>query len=535
MTARRRQIVIAIAVAAGIAILAMFVILSEDPCGVAPDLPCGPADEAASLVPADAYAYAHLHADRESEQSQAMTAIANRLPQLSQVAAEAVAGAVGRPAALGLLGSVGPWLGDEAAIAAVRGAGGEPSPLMLFAVGDEAGARSFASRLGGGAGRPVDYRDAELTAYPGGLTTMLLDGFLVLGSPFVVRSAVDTALDGGSLATDPAAERVRLALPEQRLADLYVSDAGVGALLEGMGGATQQLDTFVDLDATEGVGAALSAGDDGLGVDLISLLDPERTAVEPGFFTAFPQFEPAAARALGPGTLAMLDFGDPARTVEGLLDQASAASPSLAGAFDRLAADLRRGGVDIEGGLLSLLRGEAAVAFAAQGGRPQATFIARDVDEEEILPAVAQLQAPLIEALNPVRTGQAPVFSEEEIAGVTARSLRLTPLINLTYAVKDGTLAVATDPAGVEDALGGGPALAADPAYRAVVPPPGSRISALVFIDIAGLARVAEPQAFARIRSYARFRAEIRRLAAFGLTVSSDEDTLQTSAFLNIK
>jgi hypothetical protein len=535
MTGRRRQVVVAVCVAVGIAILALFVILSEDPCGVAADLPCGPADEAAALVPADAYAYLHLQSDPESEQAEAMTAIANRLPQLSQVAAEAIAAAVGRPAALGLLGSVGPWLGDEAALAAVRGRGGEPSPLVLFAVGDASGASSFASRLGGGAGRPVSYRGAELTVYPGGLTTTVEDGFLLLGTPFVVRSAIDAAADGNALAADSAAEEVRLALPDERLADLYVSDAGVGALLEGMRGTTRQLDTFIDLDATEGVGVSLTAQDDGLGVDVVSLLDPERTAVEPGFFAAFPDFSPEAAQALGPGTLALVDFGDPAQTVQGLLDQASAASPALAGAFDRLAAQLRRGGVDVEEGLLSQLRGEAAIAFGTQGGRPQATFLAGDVDEEKILPAVAQLQAPLIEALNPVQTGQAPTFSEEQIAGVTAQSLRLTPLIDLTYAVKDGTLAVATDPAGVEDALGGGPALAADPAYAAVAPPPGSRISALVFIDIAGLARVAEPQAFARIRSYARFRAEIRRLAAFGLTVRSDEDRLQTSAFLNIK
>jgi hypothetical protein len=500
----RRRAVIGLTVAAWVAILACFVALSEDPCGVAEDLPCGPPDEAAALVPADAYAYLHLQADPDSELGQAM-------------------------------GSIGPWLGDEAALASVRGGGGEPSPLLLFAIGDREGASSFASRLGGGAGRLVRYRGVELTTYSGGLTTALHEEFLLLGSPFVVRSAIDAAAAGDSLAADAAAEGVRLELPDSRLADLYVSETGVEVLLEGRGAVSDQLDTFVDLDSTEGIGVALAAQADGLGLSVVSLLDPERTAVEPGFFSAFPGFNPQAAQAFGPDTLAMLDFSNPSQTVRDLLDQASAASPSLAGAFDRLAAGLRRGGVDIEGGLLPLLRGEAAVAFAAPEGLPRATLIVTGVDEEEIRPAVAQLVAPLIGSVNPAQLGQAPTLEERQIAGVTAQSVRLTPLIELTYAVKGGTLAVSTDPSGVEDALAGGPSLAGQPAYAAVANPPGSRISALVFVDIAGLADVAESQRIIRIRGYARFRKEIGRLAALGLTVRSDEDRLMTSAFLNIE
>ena len=530
-----RSTAVGAAVAAWVAILVCFVALSDDPCGVAEDLPCGPPDEAAALVPADAYAYLHLQADPDSEQAQALAEFANRLPQLSQVAGEALAGAIGRPEALGLLGSIGPWLGDEAAFAMVRGGGGEPSPLALFAVGDRGGASSFASRLGGGAGEAVRYRGAELTTYPGGLTTALHEDFLLLGSSFVVRSAIDAGADGDSLAGDEAAEQVRLELPESRLADLYVSEAGAEALLAGRGTIRQQADTFLDIDATEGIGVALAAGADGLGLSVVSLLDPERTAVDPGFFSAFPGFQPQAAEAFGADTLAMLDFSDPSQTVRGLLDQASAASPSLTEAFDRLAAGLRRGGVDLEGELLPLLRGEAAIAFAAPEGLPRATLVATGVDESEIRPAVAALQAPLIDAINPAQTGQAPVFSEIEIAGVTAQSLRLTPVIELTYAVKGDTLAISTDPSGVEDVLGGGPALAGQPAYKAVANPPGTRISALVFVDIAGLAKVAESQAIVRIRGYARFRSEIGRLAALGLTVESDEDRLQTSVFLNIE
>ena len=531
----KRRVVVGLLIAVWVGILACFVALSDDPCGVAEDLPCGPQDEAAALVPADAYAYLHVNADLDSDQARAMAEIAERLPQLSQVAAESIAGAAGRPEALRLLGSIGPWLGDEAALASVRGGRGQPSQLVLLAIGDRQGASSFASRLGGGAGELSRYRGAELTTYSGGLTTALHEGFLLIGSPFVVRSAIDVAAGEDSLAADAAAEEIRLELPDSRLADLYVSETGAEVLLEGRAAIGDQLDTFVDLDSTRGIGAALAAGADGLGVSVVSLLDPERTAVAPGFFSAFPGFQPQAARAFGPDTLAMLDFANPSQTVRDLLDQASAASPSLADAFDRLAAGLREGGVDLEGGLLPLLRGEAAVAFAAPQGLPRATLIANGVDEEEIRPAVAQLVAPLIGSVDPAQLGQAPTLEERRIAGVTAQSVQLTPLIELTYAVKGSTLAVSTDPSGVEDALAGGSSLAGESAYKAVANPPGSRISALVFVDIAGLAEVAESQRIIRIRGYARFREEIGRLAALGLTVRSDEDRLTTSAFLNIE
>ena len=302
-----------------------FVAFSDDPCGVAEDLPCGPPDEAAALVPADAYAYPHLQADSDSEQAQAMAAIADRLPQLSQVAAEAIARAVGRPSALGLLRSIGPWLGDEAALATVRGAGGEPSPLALFAVGDPGGASSFAARLGGGAGEAVRYRGAELTTYSGGLTTALHEDFLLLGSPLRRPLRDRRAAGGDSLAADEAAERDRLELPDVPAGRrLCLRGRGRGPA-RGARAVTDQLDTFVDLGATRGSASRSRPRPTGSGLSVVSLLDPERTAVEPGFFSAFPGFEPQAARALGPDTLAMLDFSDPSRTVRDLLDQASAA------------------------------------------------------------------------------------------------------------------------------------------------------------------------------------------------------------------
>ena len=235
--------------------------------------------------------------------------------------------------------------------------------------GTAAGASSFASRLGGGAGEAVRYRGVELTTYSGGLTTALHEDFLLLGSSFVVRSAIDAAASGDSLAADAAAERVRLELPDSRLADLYVSEAGAEVLLEGRGRAQRPARHLRrprcdrgDRRRARGPGRRARASRSS------RCSTPSARPSSPASSRPSRASSRRRREALGPDTLAMLDFSDPSQTVRDLLDQASAASPSLADAFDRLAAGLRRGGVDLEGGLLPLLRGEAAVAFAAPRG-----------------------------------------------------------------------------------------------------------------------------------------------------------------------
>ena len=55
---------------------------------------------------------------------------------------------------------------------------------------------------------------------------------------------------------------------------------------------------MINPGASEGAAAALVAGDDGLEVDIRSELDADRTKAHPGFFSAFPAFEPTLAASL---------------------------------------------------------------------------------------------------------------------------------------------------------------------------------------------------------------------------------------------
>ena len=53
----------------------------------------------------------------------------------------------------------------------------------------------------------------------------------------------------------------------------------------------------------------------------------------------------------------------------------------------------------------------------------------------------------MAKALDP--SGHAAAFKKRRIGDATAYSLRVSPTVDLTYALVDSTLVVATDPAGI--------------------------------------------------------------------------------------
>jgi hypothetical protein len=476
----------------------------------------GGEDHAIDLVPADTYLYAHADLDPGTSQVEQALSLASRFPNFDTIA-QGVFGTLSG-GDVNLQGDVLSWIGDEAAAAEVPAPGGAPQPLLLLAIRDRAGAQRFAQSVGG----------------KGGLASTERDGFLLLGSKAALGA--EAAAAGGkapSLASDDTATEVRDSLPSERLADVYVSQEGIGRLLAGRTGAAQQLDTFTDFGASRGIGAALVAHDDGLELRVSSLLDPDKAKAEPPFFAAFPVFQPSLAETLAPDTLALLSIGDPSSTVHRLLDQADAAVPGISAAFDRLDRNLeRQGNVGITRNVLPLLQNEAAAAVAPGRALPYATLVFDDVDEQKASDAVAGLLAPLIRAVNPASTGQAPLLSQKKVGDVTVNSVRLSPSVNLSYAVTGGRLIVSSDPRGVEQAVSGSEGLASQASYQAVTAGASGGVSALVFLNLRGLVQLARPLGLGQI--IAGFEQDVARLEALGLTVKSGSASLETRIFLDI-
>jgi len=524
------------------AALLLALLASNLPCQLPGGDSCPAADDAAELIPADAIAYVHVNLDPETEQYRLAGETAAAAPLLSgQITSRALAlvpGPGGRPPDFG--GQLAPWFGGEAAIALLGTGATTASRVELLEAADGEAAARYAASIAAGQVQGEDYRGIEIATDQRGIATASIDGFLAVGRAESLRAVIDVATeaDGASpLAEDSTADELRDELPEQRLAEAYLSEEAVAATA-GDRGALGSLAPFVAPGASRGAAAALTATEEGLELAVRSGLDPERTASEPGFFAAFPEFEASLPELLPGRSLAYLGFGDPGATVQALLAQASAQAPGVAAGFEQLVRRLRReGGVDLERDLLDALGGEAALVVGAPPettARPYLALIATGVDEQRARRALAALQSPLAAAVDPGSDLQAPVFGEVQVGGVKARSLRISPTVELTTAVFGGLAVIATDPAALRALAADQARLADSELFRRATDELGddAQGSLVGYLDLGELVAIGEQLGLAEDPAYVTFAAELRRLEALGFTVSSSDELLGTDARL---
>jgi hypothetical protein len=483
----------------------------------------------------------HANLDPDEEQYEAATEIADLVPNFSrQLAGRAVAALPGADAiAPEFERDVRPWFGGEAAIVVLGGVADEPEQIVLLEVADADGAGDFATELAGGAGETEEYRGTQLSGDGAGLATARLESFLAIGRGQGIRALIDVATGAegaASLADDPAAGELRDELPDHTLLDAYLSQEGVSELVGDSSGVESALAPFMAPGASTGAVASLSAAGGELEFSVRSALDTAAAEAEPPFFAAFPPFEPEIPARLASDALGYVGFGDPATTVQALLGQAAAQAPAIVSGFEDLARDLReQGGVDLEGDLLAGLGSEAAFAVEPRSGEfdlPYLEFVADGVDEDEARRALAALQGPLAEAVDPGSGLQAPVFDEAEIEGVEVRSLRISPAVELAFAVFDSLAVVATDPQGIERLAAGKGGLDESELYAQAIDEFPDEVSMQAFFDLGQLVSTGENLGLAEDPVYAAFASEFRRFDAFAFAVSEDESLLISDARL---
>lgn len=562
----RQRLVLAVLGGAAAAAFLVFAV-PRLPCQFPAGDVCAPDDDADALVPADALGYVHLTLDPESSQYADATDALDALPQLSgQVVGrllEQVPGPGGEPADFAR--DIAPWLGGQAAVAIVP-AGGGAEQVQLLEEGDPAEADEFATSLAAGTATTEEYGGVEVSTDSRGLATASVEGFLVIGTEQGVRQVVDVATgaaDVRPLADEQTASELRDELPPTRFAEAYISADGIESLVADERSPLSSLEPFVDAAASEGAAASVGVEDGSLEFAIRSALNPERARTNPGFFAAFPEFEPELPERLARKTLAYVGIAEPGTTVRELLAQATAEAPALAQGFTDAAERLRdNGDVELEEELLPSLGGEAAFALQpgsgdapapdpeqattapvpAPEGLPQGPppappgepavpvlqFVAKDVDSERAQRALAQLQGPIADAFDTGTSLQAPVFDRRELEGVEVQVLRVSPTVNLTYAIAGDDLAVATQPKGVEQVVRGEGGLNEEETYDRATDDLAEEPSLLAYFDIAGLLDLAEREGLAEDPAYALFAPEFRRLVAAGLSVASEPSSIET-------
>lgn len=540
LVARRRLVAALVAAAAIFAFLEVAV--PALPCQLPAGDRCPPADNAAELIPADSLAYVHVNLDPETEQFEELKTLAARVPLFAQQLATRALTLIPGPAGSGAdyASDVDPWFTGEGALAILGDAAPSPEQVVLFEIGDPEGASAYAESIAAGTPTEEDYRGVTIRSDERDLASAEVEDFLVVGSLDGLRAIIDTATDAegsASLADDELAESVREELPEHRFAEAWISGTGVADLIGGDSGTVGTLAPFFSPGTSEGAAAALTAAGDTLELAIRSELDPEREETSPGFFAAFPSFDPRLPETLPASSLAYLGFGEPRSTVTALLDQAAAQAPAIATGFAALVERLRSGGdVEIENELLPALGDEAAVAVGAEsgsetpgGGLPFLEFIAAGVEEDAARRALAALQGAVVDEVG-ISEVQAPVFQELEIAGIDAQSLRVSPNVELTYAVFEGLVAVATNPAAIAQLAGSEEALESRKEYQRATEDFPETVSLLAFLDLRALLTEGFEIGLAQVPAFNSFAEDFRRLDALGLSVAEGDELLATDA-----
>jgi hypothetical protein len=539
----RRRLVAALVIAA--ALLAFFALAVPNlPCQFPGGDSCPPPDDAEELVPADALAYLHANLDPDTDEYRDAADLIANLPVLGGLAVDQGAGLIPSPGGtrLNFDDDIRPWFGGEAAIVVLPGTGLIPERVDLLEVEDSQAAADYTQSLAVGAVETSDYEGIEVSVDQKDVATAEVNGFLAVGTEDGVQAVIATATgaDGAeSLADDDAADEIRDELPDHRVAEAWLSADGAERLIAADRGTLGTLTPLVAPGSTRGVAASLSASGDEVELAVRSSLDPEREETSPSFFAAFPSFEPDLPEKLQPQTLAYLGIGPPTETVGDLLAQAGAEAPGIAAGFEDLVDKLRhRGDIDLQGDLLDGLGDQAAFTLEpapqsdteALGGEtlPFLQFVADGVDEDATREALAALQGPLADATTSGDELQAPVFGQEEVDGVETNSLRVSPTVNLTYAVFDGLAAIATDPAGVRDLIEGEDGLDESGLFEDATDDFPDEVSMIAFLNLGDLVAIGEQAGLAEDPRYATFAGDIRRLDGLGLAVSDSDDVLST-------
>jgi len=469
---------------------------------------------AARFVPDDALAYIHVSTDPDREGVERAVGLGNRFPGFGRLRAAVLSrlASAGRP--VDFERDIRPWLGDEAALALLNTRGTRAGSLIVLGVADRTRAQRFV-RPPGRERKVERYRGAQISRY-GDVATAFVGDHLLIGQEAGLRQAIDVGAGRGtSLDDNPTFRRAMASLPEGRVADVYAPAAGMRRLLrpEGLPGAVRIL---LDKPALAGTAAAVTAEERRARLTVHSVLDPALARREPA---PSRPFEPALERSLPIDALAYLGTTGLGRAVGRILGLAQPAgfgdpAPLVA----RLRRDLVDGGVDLQEDLAPLFRREVALVVTPSLPAPALTLVAAAGDEDATALAVSKLQEPLAELFAPsgAGPGQVPTFTERDIGGVKAFSLRLAPGLELNYAVFEGKLVVSTQLGEIQRVRNSNGYLSDDDDFQAVMADRPKRVSSLVFLDFRQLLRLGERTGLGQDPAYLAVRPDLQKIRAVG-------------------
>lgn len=460
-------------------------------CGGGSQAP--PSDGATRLVPASALVYVHLSTDGSRAGVQRAQRLARSFPSYERLRTALLR----RLSAPGC-GISGAFKGKDAALALLPGSGGTAGSLVLVDTGTE--------------------HKAARQRSCGLVSARYVGRYLAIGQPQTLQAAAALAAGrGASLAAAPLYVRASRGLPGDRVLDAFASADGVRRLLEPQPGLLGAAGTLLDRPGLLAVAASLSADSPGARIVLRSITAPGAPGA--GFRRFEPTFQSAIARSAF-AYLGVSDVGGAAKRLLGALSAGSGgggAAGALAGLLQRAKAQLdREAGGRLTRDVLSLFKGEVAVALTPAVPAPVLTILAHTRSDAATSAALASLRAPLARLLT-APGAASPRWQAQTIAGAQAYVLRLAPGIQIAYAVFGGKLVIATQPSGIAAVrrVGGG-GIGATSAYRQVVGAPGGPVTSVLFLDFHQLLRLGEETGLGASAAYQSFKGDLAKVRAVG-------------------
>jgi uncharacterized protein DUF3352 len=527
--------IFAVAALVAVYLLVKYASIPGVPCEISAAKECAPSNDTIAYVPQGSDVYVHVTVNSDSHQWELAQDVRDELPDfvaLVQSDTNTLPTPAGRP--VNLSQEVLPWAKDDLALIGVPGPKKTTAEAYVVGVGDKGKATRFLASLSpAGLSKHPSVDGTTLTVYPSGLATGFSGGQALFGDVLAVRAALDAKTGKAPRLEGSPLDAARQSLPDVRLAEIYLSRAGIQRMLVGRQGGATQLDTFVDYGATTAMAASLTAHDDGLEVQLDSRLDPKLEQASPTVFASLPQFEPGLADAAGSGALGYIGVGDLGPALNKAIATAGTSAQGLTASLRGLAQRLQKqAGVNPLSDLLPALGGQAALVAEPSGGVPYASLIVDDVDENKALDALGALQGPLVQSIG--RGGQVPSFQTKNVNGVDVHSVQVSPNVDLSYALFDRKLVISTQPQGIAQVVSGGEDLAGSDAYKDATDPLPDRVSALVFLNLDEVFGLAQRAGLATDPLYASLSQDISRIGSLGLAVIGSNSELRSQLFLAI-
>jgi hypothetical protein len=499
-----------------------------------------PATGAAAIVPGNALAYVHLSTDPSRPAVKRALALARLFPDyfLASAAVTTRLGAIaGGSGSVDFAHDIRPWLGKEAAFALLNTTTSTAGSLIVLDVTDQGRASAFLNRSG--ASTAGAYGGVALLRYQSGTELAFVGHYLALGQDASVRAAIDVAAGRtASLQSDAAYRAAAAGEPADRVLDAYASLAGVRRLLAPQHGPLGALGVLLFKPSLTGATISVSALARGAQVRVHSALDPALARLTGTGKTAF---TPTLQNVIPAGSTLMLDVTGLDQVAPRVLDAGAAGGVAgrIGPLLRRLGAALVSEGVNVPA-IVSIFRGETAVAIApatrTKSRAPTLVIVARTQDEAATRTALAALELPL-EQLFPAPSsgpGQAPLFNDRQIAGVTAHQLSLAPGLEFDYAVFNGLVVISTSLNGIAGVAARAHPIANDSSFKSTLANRPDRVTSLLFLDFSQLLSLGEQTGLTRSARYRAIRADLEKVRAVGLDSTSGEADTTAELFLQI-